>query len=130
MIERAACQRKDTICKGSQMTVDRKVVVPKTRKQLISRLHGTVTSQQWTGRRRVLARDRTWQQGDEYGQTRVVSLFCLRASCGALGEQMGEQKCVQLLMRFKLVELSRREERVEILAVLLVSTPMQRLTLG
>ena len=60
MIEQPARQREDAMGKGSQMTVDRKVVVSATRKQLISRLHRAVTSGQWTGRRRVRAVDRTW----------------------------------------------------------------------
>ena len=44
MIEQPASQRKDSMGDGSQMAVDRKVVVPATRKQLTGRLRSAVTS--------------------------------------------------------------------------------------
>ena len=114
---------------GSQMTVDRKVVVPATREQLTSRLRGAMTCRQWTSRGCCLACDRAWQQGHEYRQIRVASCFRLHVSGRALGEQVGKQQRILLIMRFELVEVMRRAKCIEILAVFLVATPMQRLTL-
>jgi hypothetical protein len=77
MVEQPARQRKDSMGEVSQMAVNRKVVVPETRKQFIGRLHRAVASGQWTSGRRVLPCDRTWQQGHKYRQIRVVSFFYL-----------------------------------------------------